>query len=262
MSDFERLLKDILENKASPETLFLVLPELSSIGRTGLVIRHCHKALEAHPDHNGLRIILAQAYMDSGLTARASDELERVTRNIDESVKSYALLAKAYETQGRRHEAARCLNVYLAHHPEDSNARESLERLRPQVEESNGESLGKPDSEEFDFVRDEALPEIATPTLAELYYSQGQINAAVETYEKYLSRSPHDSRAMIRLGELKSLIPSPPEDPPEEPLLTDAHEDAEKAPSTTPETIKSRKLISMLEDWLSRIRETRINASV
>lgn len=277
MDDFEQLLKDILKGDASPGTLHLVLSKLKAAGHTGLVIRQCRKALDTHPTHNGLRILLAETYLDRGLTARASDELERVARNLHESARVYALLADAYERQGRHEEAAQCLDLYLAHNPEDSGARESLERLRPPVGEMVREPLEAPDQEPPGYPPYETLPEIATPTLAELYFSQGQLDAAVQTYEKVLARSPDDSKARARLHELMALTGASPdlapveefrEEPPAEPfpaeheILEQPLADVEKAAAPDLEKRKTQKMIAVLEGWLSRIQESRINASI
>ncbi|MFO7784745.1 MAG: tetratricopeptide repeat protein [Thermodesulfobacteriota bacterium] len=277
MDDLERLLKDILENDASSGTLCLALSKLRAGGHTGLVIRHCRKALETHPAHDGLRTLLAEAYLDSGLAARASDELERVTRNLDESAKAYLLLAGAYERQGRHEEAAGCLDIYLAHNPEDTAARESLESLRPPARETTWEPLETPEAERPDYPQHETLPEIATSTLAELYFSQGQIDAAVKTYEKVLAQSPDDSRGQARLQELKALTAASPDDasgrepgvepameppPAEDEFHEQAPVEAEKASASNSEKRKTEKMIAVLEGWLTRIQESRINASV
>ncbi len=275
MDDLERLLKDILKSDASAGTIYTVLLKLKSAGHTGLVIRHCRKALDIHPSHSGLRTLLAEAYLDSGLTARASDELERVTRSLDESSRAYVLLAGAYERQGRHDEAAGCLDIYLAHNPEDSAAREYLERLRPPSQETAWEPPEIPDAKRPDYLTDEAGPEIATPTLAELYFSQGQIEAAVETYEKVLARSPDDSRSMTRLQELKALTDTPPEaipaeesreEPVAEPSPADGElqeqglEEGDKVSALDSEKRKSERMIAVLEGWLSRIQESKANA--
>lgn len=273
MDDLERVLKDILESDASPDTIHLVLSKLIAEEPAGLVIRHCRKALEIHPTHDGLRTLLAEAYLESGLTARASDELERVTRSLDDSARAYVLLADAYERQGRHQKAAGCLDIYLAHNPADSAARESLERLRPPALESSREPLEDRDMERPDYQSDEPIPEIATSTLAELYFSQGQIDAAIETYEKVLARSPGDSRAMTRLNELKASTEGFPDHAPGDELQVEpapaedefrdkAPLEEEKAPALDPERRKTEKMIALLEGWLTRIQEPRTDLSV
>ncbi len=276
MDDFEMLVKDILESESSPATLLLILSRLREVGHRGLVIRHCRKALDIHPAHEGLRTLLAEVFLDTGLTARASDELERVTRSMDYSARAYALLARAYAHQGRHEAAIRCLKVYLAHNPEDSEAREFLENLRLQASKTAREPLEAAEVDKPDYHPDETLPEIATATLAELYYSQGQIDAAVATYEKVLARSPDDLKVRGRLRELKGLKASSanvfPDKEPGEGALTgpssveaDSREGAlvepGRAASMESEKRKTEKMIAVLEEWLTRIQKAGTNAS-
>lgn len=283
MDDLERLLEEIVEREASPGTLHLILSKLKDLGRTEMVIQQCRKSLAVHPDHEGLRTLLAETYLQVGLTARASEELERVIQGLDESARVYHLLADAYARQGRDREAAGCLDVYLAHRPDDSEALEYRDRLRPLIEEPLSEP-SKPvlteglEEEVFESPQsDDTLPEIATPTLAELYYRQGQIDAAIETYEKILARSPDDQRANARLEELKSLVTTPQEDlfssaeapeetPPKEPALeVEVPESPSEASSekTSPdwEQRKTLRMIAVLEQWLTRIHDTGIRPS-
>lgn len=266
MDDFEMFVKDILESESSPATLLLILSRLREAGHRGLVIRHCRKALDIHPAHEGLRTLLAEAFLDSGLTARASDELERVTRSVDYSARAYALLAKAYDHQGRHEDAIRCLKVYLAHNPEDSEARESLENLRLQASKTPREPSEAAEMDKPDYHPDQTLPEIATATLAELYYSQGQIDAAVATYEKVLARSPDDLKVRGRLSELKGC-----EEPGEGALTAPSSVEADsregapvdpgRSASMESDKIKTEKMITVLEEWLIRIQKAGINAS-
>jgi tetratricopeptide (TPR) repeat protein len=207
MYDLERLLEELLETDASPGTLHLVLSKMKDRGRTSLVVQQCRKALNLHPHHQGLRTLLAEAYLDQGLAARASEELEQVTRRVDEAARAYKILADALVRQGRDAEAAASLDLYLAHRPDDAEAGEILARLRPPAPEAPSGEAG------LEALSDEPIPEIATPTLAELYFSQGQIEAAVETYERILARSPNDARTLARLRELRALTEAPVEAP-------------------------------------------------
>jgi tetratricopeptide (TPR) repeat protein len=251
MDDLERLLEAILKSDPSPGVLLLVLQEQKAAGRTGSVIMHCRKALRSHPDHYGLRILLAEALLESGLAGRASDELEMVTRGVDDRAKAYSMLAKAYERQGRNEDAAGCLDVYLAHYPSDREALLALERLRPPVPEAPAETPEAPD--------DDTAVEIATHTLAELYFNQGQIRAAMDTYLKILAGNPEDSKASRRLKELQQLTGAPPEERggplPSEGPATEG-EPLEREKPVDPEKRRAEKLIVLLEGWLTRIRES------
>ena len=86
----------------------------------------------------------------------------------------------------------------------------------------------------------ESLIELATPTLAELYFSQGQLQEAIETYEKWIFNKPDDKRSEQRLNALK----------------TRRNKRVETGSSKEdPARMKTEKSIEILEDWLARIRE-------
>lgn len=87
----------------------------------------------------------------------------------------------------------------------------------------------------------ETAVDLATPTLAELYYSQGRIREAIEIYEKILLNQPGDETSRKRLAELTAL-----DDHDEKPL---------SLPQDPFETEARKTIIGVLENWLTRIRE-------
>ena len=87
---------------------------------------------------------------------------------------------------------------------------------------------------------EETLIELATPTLAELYFSQGQRRKAIETYEKWIFNNPDDKRSEQRLNEMK----------------TGQNNRAEPGTSKEdPARVKTEKFIEILERWLARIQK-------
>lgn len=48
-------------------------------------------------------------------------------------------------------------------------------------------------------------PTYDTPTMAELYFQQGHVNQAIETYRRIVTRDPGDSKAQQRLDELEMM---------------------------------------------------------
>ena len=87
-------------------------------------------------------------------------------------------------------------------------------------------------------LEEDEFSELATPTLAEIYYNQGQIPEAISTYERVLLKDPNDRRSIERLAEIKSSF---------EQINTTIHnKDLEE---------KKMKMISVLEAWLSKIHE-------
>ena len=379
MTDYDRLLGEILDRGPSSETLGLVLGELKKLGHTRKVIQECLRALQHHPDDLPLRLILAEAYFDEGLFSQAEAEIETVTTRMDRYASAYLLQAEIYRTQKRGDEAVRSLRTYLALRPQDAVALDILKEMEiPQgapapeaapmqeeiaepapgieveppepeaalvqeeiaepapgieaeppapeaapvqdeiAEPAPGIELEPPEPEaalvqeeiaepapgieveppvpeaapmqeeiaepapgmaeeppepeeteplavekerpEFPF-EEEVLSEIATPTLAEVYVNQGQLQEAISIYEKVIAQNPEDRASMTRVQELRTMLEA--EAPLQElelpaieaePLLPEA--DLPPPEETTPKAKqKKQKTIAILESWLANIRK-------
>lgn len=87
----------------------------------------------------------------------------------------------------------------------------------------------------------EAVADLATATLAEIYYNQGQVHEAISTYEKVILNNPGDRASIERLAELKAQIAEKPE-------IKVTPEDAVRA--------RTEKMINVLEGWLEKIQES------
>jgi tetratricopeptide (TPR) repeat protein len=87
----------------------------------------------------------------------------------------------------------------------------------------------------------EAFTDLATPTLAEIYYNQGLIHEAISTYERVVLDNPEDRASTERLEELKQQTVEKPE-------IKVTAEDALRA--------RTEKMITVLEGWLERIQES------
>jgi hypothetical protein len=74
-------------------------------------------------------------------------------------------------------------------------------------------------------------PEIQTPTMAEIYASQGHFDQAIAVYQKLLERNPAEAKYRGRIEELKRL--------------------------STPGTEPDQKTIQVLEQWLEAIRKSK-----
>lgn len=277
MTDYDQLLGEILDRGPSSETLCLVLAELKRAGHTRKVIQQCIRALQHHPEDLPLRLILAEAYFEEGLLSQAEAELETAAFQMDRYASTYLLRAEIYRNQRRNDEALRSLNIYLAHRPQDEKALDLLkdlgtpqaappaetapvqeEILEPAVVEAPEPPALKPveplaleeeETPEFG-PEEEALPEIATATLAEVYVNQGEIQEALSIYEKVVAQNPEDQASIKRIQELKTMrvVDAPPV------------EEAQEVPRAKQ---KKEKTIAILESWLANIRkmsEDRVSA--
>ncbi len=231
------LYNQILTNGPSPRTLFLVLSKMKEEGQLRRVIQECLKALSIHPFDIHIRQLLAESYFESGLISQAESELDKVTTMMNDFIPTYRLQAEIYHRERREEEAAEALKLYLAHRPDDQEARNLLDTLMP-VEEVPV-TKPEPDVEEISG----PVEEIATPTLAELYFDQNLIQEAIATYEKVVAQNPEDERSRQRLEELKAMS-----------IEDEALESDYKGVETIRQ--KKEKIITILEGWLANIKES------
>jgi len=318
------LLGEILNNGPSQGTFFLVLKKMKEEGQSSEVIRECQKALSIYPDDLRLRTLLAESYLDLGFIGLAETELATVTSRLGDLVSAYKLQAEIYTKQQRTEEAVWALNQYLVHRPDDHNALDLLDKIKPPMEgekpketqavedfahtekarieeqtitgtpeiiedvvrapEEDIESehvLESPElfedvvySQEEDILESVVIPEditraleedmdeevvvaelpeerlnqeekdefaeLATTELAEIYYNQGLINEAINTYELALLTNPYDKTSMERLAELKALNVDKPEQQ-----------------TSADDILRERKkrMITVLEEWMDRMQE-------
>jgi len=83
--------------------------------------------------------------------------------------------------------------------------------------------------------------EIATPTLAEIYYNQGQIDEAITTYERVLLDNPNDKASALRLSELKGFF---------------NEEEGPHHENIDPLRSRKERMIEILERWRARVQES------
>lgn len=243
------LYNEILRNGPSPGTILLVLSELKKDGQLKQAIQECIKALSVHPHDVSIRRLLAETYFEAGLITQAEAELETVTAGIGDLSAAYKLQAEIYSQQRREEEAAKALKIYLVHRPDDQEAHHLLEALEAVEEapveqaQAEVEQISPPLQEAVEEVpptpEEQELPEIATPTLAEIYLDQGQLQQAINTYEKVVAQDSAAEASKRRLEELNRMMAS-------EKGLAD--EGAELIR-------QKKKMISVLEAWLADIQE-------
>jgi tetratricopeptide (TPR) repeat protein len=210
-------------------------------GRAREVIQECIRALSIYPDDINLRQLLAECYLEVGFIGSAQKELEAVTSHIDDLIPVYKLQAENAAQQDRPEEALRSINVYLAHKPDDQEALDFMRRMRTRLEKSTRNEPGLP--KDAVHGKDKSIydgSDLSTPTLAEIYYNQGLIKEAIQTYENILANNPDDKKALKRLKELKAVSS-------EQSSILSNDEEAIKA--------KKKKMIGILEGWLTKIQE-------
>ncbi len=204
----------IMDKIARPQSNLSLIELLKDQGDAGSLIKACLKSLETFPDDIAVRELLAEIYLEQGYAGLAEGEIDTICRKIDELSKIYKIKAKLYKKEGRFDEAIKSLQVYSAHCPDDQEANGLLSELVAAMGEEKSVLI--------------------TPTMAEIYFKQGEIEEAINIYREIVKAFPDDKQYRTRLNELENM---------NEPQKVD---EGEK--DTTKE--KKLKLISILERWV------------
>jgi tetratricopeptide (TPR) repeat protein len=251
MTSGNALYDQILRQGASAETFRILLSELKRDGDSSKMLQECIRAVRLYPQDPFLRRLLAESYLETGFMTQAEMELEKLASQIVELVPVYKILAEIYRKQRRGEDAVRALRTYLAHRPEDHEALDAFEAMQSYhaiTEETAAAQLRGPGAVEIDESAGEeeaespeeaAASEIATPTLAEVYVNQGDIDEALSIYRRIIARNPQDERSAQRVKELEALLTGQPPVPEEK--IDRGRKNKERA-------------IAILEAWLTDIR--------
>ena len=239
MEDNTVLYDEILNCGPSQSTLHALLTRIKDEGRPNEAVKWCIAFLRVYPKDIYLRMLLAESYLDLGLIGQSETEFTKVVSGMNDLLVSHKKLAEIYERQKRFKEADAHAKMFLAHHPKDAETGALQDRVKAVQKAAIG------DSEAFDQASpvppdDESLVAFATPTIAELYYAQGQLDAAVATYEKVVEEHPENIASAVRLLELKD-------------QLKTGLPDTPKVYGTV--YAKEERLLTVLEKWLPRIGE-------
>ncbi|MBW2111082.1 MAG: hypothetical protein JRH00_06560 [Deltaproteobacteria bacterium] len=129
MGEIDRLIHGILNHGPSADSVYTILQEMKSEGRSAEVVKECIRFRRVYPDHIGLRLLMSESCMEMGFIGLAESELEKAMEMIEAMVPCYRLLGEIYARQGRIKEASHALGLYLAHNPDDPGALRLLEGI-------------------------------------------------------------------------------------------------------------------------------------
>ena len=241
MAATDDLYNQILADGPSPGTLYRLLLKMKEEGQAKRVIREGVKALKVYPSDLYIRKLLADTYFEVGRVAQAKNELDKLLEQMETFVSAYKLQAEILHQEKNEEEAAKNLKLYLAHQPDDREAIEILQALdlaaEPAVFESTPSFEEPPPETEVVL---EGKKRVATPTLGEVFFSQGLIYEAIHVYEKVAEQNPDDERIKKRLDELRSALTG---------------EYVPEAQGVDRKRRKKEKLLAVLEAWRTSIRE-------
>jgi tetratricopeptide (TPR) repeat protein len=200
-------------NESGPKTeggrnpqgvVHLMLAKLKEDYGVDEMIPWCETALAEYPDDMRLRSLLGRAYMEAGALGRAEEEFMKLASSIDEIASFYKLRAKNLVSLGKDKEAADALNLYLSHYPDDEEALQLLTESPVREEMLHEQALQDLDEQAGAVETETASIDLASPTLAEIYFSQGRVRDAVRMYEQVVAENPADTSSAARLAELRS----------------------------------------------------------
>jgi len=170
-------------------------------GRTQEAIDLCVEGLKTYPDYSTAHLVLGECYEALGRNVEALLEYRRVLKAVPDNFRVKSLLEKAERREQESFKAfaeerVRTLNV--------KKGTLSLEGFLSDTKtpEPGGRSEDEPEA---------AMPgagsnKIVTPTLAEIYASQGEYREAIEAYKRLLKERPmesqHFSRRIVELEDL------------------------------------------------------------
>lgn len=212
----------IIEKIATPKIRLILIEILKKEGKPERAIKACIKALEFFPDDIDIRKLLAETYIEQGFMELAEAELEKLCKKIEELSSIFKLQAELFREENRIEEAINSLKLYLAHNRSDREASQLLSELSTPTEEEPS-----------------VLP---TPTLAEIYFKQGELEEAIKIYDEIVKAAPDDDKSKIRLNELKE--------------IKEAEEHRKAKEGVLRE--KKLKVIGILERWLTNIEKSRV----
>ncbi|WP_028321198.1 tetratricopeptide repeat protein [Desulfatiglans anilini] len=226
-----------------PEAAALqILEKLHAAGRVRESLQEALEALHRHPESLALRLFTAERLLEAGFVTLAEREVEQIERSLRSLGRVFPLKADICRRRGRSREAQRAIEAYLALDPDASPIGSAVEQAsgRPLPENEDLaaalRSLSLPPSEpqaENVPVGEEGDEEtLASPTLAEIYLNQGDIETAVRIYTACVAADPGDSGLRRRLEELQT-----------------------KLERQRRKEQRKRQHIAALEGWLERIRK-------
>jgi tetratricopeptide (TPR) repeat protein len=241
MGNSHDLYDQILNSAPSQRTLLLILSKLKEEGDIDRVIQECLKALAVYPNDVHIRRLLAESYLEKNQISSAEDELKKTMELLSDLADVHKLHAEICGNQGRNEEADEALKIYLAYHPKDEEALRMYDEIHIEEEPSAGEFQPSPEeiATTFEEQLEEEPPEIATPTLAEIYFKQGELQKAKDTYRTLIELHPEDTHLRERLEALETI-------------------DQEKASDQEirdTQLEKTQRAIAILESWRANILE-------
>ncbi len=217
---------------------------LRKLGRQDEALELCREGLSRHPAYSSAYVILGKIHLERGDQEGAVDAFEKVLELDRENLLALRQLAKIYEASGELERAEELWTRVASLEPDAGAVEERLEALRRRLEAgpserpagASKEEKKEKEAEPAEDGPDDATPapteaapsgeadapvekaetprttkvassaEIATITLAQIYYEQGFLRKALEVYEQVQARNPNLEGIDDRVNEVRAEI--------------------------------------------------------
>lgn len=223
MAGLDDIYDEVIDKITTPKARLLLVETLKKEGKLQIVIHACKKVLEVFPDDIGIRRLLAETYFEDGSLDLAEVELDEIAKEINKLSYIYKLQSDLFRRRDRIDDAVHSLQLYLAHNQGDREAADILAEISQQGE---------------------APSFLATSTLAEVYYKQGELDEAIKVYEQVVDSSPDNEKARQRLDELRE----------------EKETQKGKMKGMRSEREKKLSLLGILERWLAAVEQNKTGA--
>jgi tetratricopeptide (TPR) repeat protein len=158
-------------------------------GRTEEAFRILKEGVKLHPGYLTGFLVLGRVYKEMGHFTESRTQLENVLR-LDGRCPAARDLLSGIEKARREG-------------PKPARVAARVDHLAKAALPIPAE-IAEEDFEEEDGGGVEALPHVATVTLAEIYFQQGLKEQALQIYRQLLERHPEDETVRKRLGEIEA----------------------------------------------------------
>ncbi len=200
--------------------------------RAADALRVLTEGLKHHPDFITGFLVMARVYQEMGRLSEAKTVLENALSLDNRCPAAHNLLAMIAEAEHNPGERSRHLAILTTQEPwdeefqtasrrivipvetpvqeEKSSPRvrvdhlaDALPKMSPKAEPSFASKIADEDLEQDEIEEDGAVPNIATVTLAEIYFQQGLKEQAAQIYRRLLERQPDNETVKKRLEEIE-----------------------------------------------------------
>ena len=187
---------------AHPESLVFarVANAFLKTDKVNQAIQVCEQGLSHHNDYANGHMVMATCYFKVGLLEQAIKECERVLELDKEHIAASYHLGEIFVEQKKFDQALQSYQRVLQLDPYNESARERIAQLQNHTAE-NGSKINYVRAEDDT----EKLLEdpILTPTLADIYASQGLTERAINVLQRLLKSSIDKEFVLQRIRELE-----------------------------------------------------------